>query len=163
MTVLDTGVSTNTGGRLAYIKNFIDGQRFCLTYGDGVGNVNIPKSLEHHKKMKKLATLTTVSPPARFGKVKTDKSGSVTAFEEKPSNESGRINGGFFILEPQVLDLITSDDQSFEHDTLPMLAEQGELAAYTHNGFWKPMDTLRDKKQLEELWSKGKAPWKIWQ
>jgi len=163
VTLIDTGESTLTGGRLKRVSDYIkDEESFCFTYGDGVSNVDIRASIEFHRQHSKLATVTAVQPPGRYGAL--DRSGAqVTGFSEKPRGDGGVINGGFFVLSPKVLDLIDSDQCSWEGAPLVELASRGELMAFEHTGFWQPMDTLRDKNQLEELWMKGEAPWKIWQ
>lgn len=162
ITLVDTGVNTMTGGRLARVKDYIvDEEQFFFTYGDGVGNIDINACLHFHKTHGKLATLTAVSPPGRFGAL--DLVGDrVNSFIEKPSGDGGKINGGFFVLSPKVIELITGDDCVWEQDPLQTLANQGELFSYQHEGFWQPMDTLRDKNHLQALWDSGNAPWKIW-
>lgn len=160
ITLVDTGVNTQTGGRLKRIINYIDND-FCMTYGDGVGSIDITASIAFHKQHGKLATMTAVQPPGRFGALETDGT-SVKAFIEKPQGDGGWINGGFFVLKPQVLDLISSDSTLWEEEPLELLAKQGQLESFFHSGFWRPMDTLRDKSSLEELWACGNAPWKNW-
>jgi glucose-1-phosphate cytidylyltransferase len=161
VTVVNTGEDTQTGGRLKRIKKFIEDDVFCMTYGDGVSDINITKLVESHKKQKKLATITAVQPPGRFGQLEI--SGDlVERFVEKPSGDGGYINGGFFILNKEVLDYIQDDSSIWEKDPIARLATESQLHAYTHNGFWQPMDTLRDKNLLENLWESGKAPWKVW-
>tara|TARA_B100000963_G_scaffold202556_1_gene176332 strand:- start:22116 stop:22892 length:777 start_codon:yes stop_codon:yes gene_type:complete len=163
VTLVDTGNSTMTGGRLKRIEEYIkDDEFFCFTYGDGLSSVNINELIKFHRKHQKKATLTSVIPTSRFGVIKTDNKNSVVEFVEKPENQSERINGGFFVLSPKVLGLIKSDDTIWEKNPLEELANQGELMSFEHNGFWKPMDTLRDKIALEELWDSGDAPWKLW-
>ena len=151
-----------TGGRLGRVRSFVEEEEaFCFTYGDGVGDIDIPRLLDFHKQQGVLATLTATYPPGRFGAL--DLQGDrVASFKEKPMGDGGRINGGFFVLSPKVLDLIKGDETIWERDPLETLAAQGQLAAYSHEGFWQPMDTLRDKLQLEELWASGRAPWKVW-
>lgn len=162
ITLVDTGESTMTGGRLARVKEYVDDEeQFFFTYGDGVGNVDINASLKFHKAHGKLATLTAVRPPGRFGALEME-GDRVSSFVEKPSGDGGKINGGFFVLSPKVIELITGDDCVWEQDPLKNLASQGELFSYQHDGFWQPMDTLRDKFYLESLWQSGSAPWKIW-
>jgi len=161
VTIIDTGESTNTGGRVKRAKPYIDDETFCLTYGDGVSNINIQKLIEFHKKESSLATLTAVQSPGRFGAIELGKN-QVTAFQEKPIGDGNWINGGFFILEPAIFDLIQDDFTSWETDILTRLTEMNKLSAYKHTDFWFPMDTLRDKNRLEELWNSGKAPWKVW-
>ena len=162
VTLVDTGDDTLTGGRLKRVAPYIrDEEAFCFTYGDGVSNVDIAKSLAFHKQHGKLATITAVQPPGRYGAIERTEN-LVTGFAEKPRGDGGLINGGFFVLSPKVLDLIEGDQTSWESEPLGQLAAQGEMMAFEHQGFWQPMDTLRDKNLLEELWSGGKAPWKIW-
>lgn len=166
VTLIDTGSNTMTGGRVKRVKEYIGGETFCLTYGDGVSNVDIKMLLEHHRNHGKLATLTAVRQPGRFG-VFTLKSSDaqINSFKEKPKGSqdgSAWINGGYFVLEPGVLDYIKDDSTVFEREPLQNLAHDGNLFAYRHEDFWQPMDTLRDKHVLEELWEAGKAPWKVW-
>ncbi len=161
VTLIDTGEETMTGGRVKRIQKYLDGT-FCLTYGDGLGDVNIPESIEFHKKSKVLATLTGVQPPGRFGALKLDKD-KVIRYQEKPQGDSSFLNGGFFVFELGVFDYIKDDSTILEREPLENLAKDGQLGAYKHYGFWQPMDTLRDKNRLEELWSSGKAPWKVWE
>lgn len=162
VTLVDTGENTMTGGRVKRIADYVkDEEAFCLTYGDGLSDVNITKLLAFHKTQKVKATLTGSTPPGRFGAL--DIYGSmVTSFMEKPRGDGAMINGGFFVLSPDVLDYITDDSTKWEREPLERLAQEGNLAAYQHHGFWQPMDTLRDKIYLEELWQSGKAPWKVW-
>lgn len=162
VTLVDTGESTLTGGRLARVKEYVkDEEAFCFTYGDGVSNVDIAQLIAFHKEQGVDATLTATYPPGRFGALDI-KSNKVLNFKEKPKGDGGMINGGFFVLSPKVIDLISGDQCTWEREPLEMLAEQGQLAAFPHEGFWQPMDTLRDKVYLEELWESGKAPWKVW-
>ena len=162
VTLVDTGESTATGGRLARIRPYLtSGESFCMTYGDGVADINIPALIDFHRQEKRLATVTAVSPPGRFGALVTKGTG-VTAFSEKPAGDGAMINGGFFVLEPAVIDRIAGDTTAWEGAPLEGLAQDGQLSAFTHNGFWHPMDTMRDKKYLEDLWSGGTAPWKKW-
>jgi glucose-1-phosphate cytidylyltransferase len=161
VTLVDTGEATMTGGRLKRVGPYIGDDAFCLTYGDGVGNVDIQKLVDFHRSHKKLATLTAVQPPGRFGALEL-KGSSVLRFLEKPHGDGAWINGGFFVLDPKVLDLISGDETIWEREPLTSLSQQGNLHAYFHEGFWQPMDTLRDKNHLEELWASGKAPWKVW-
>ena len=149
-----------TGGRLAKVRGYLD-ETFCFTYGDGVANVNINKLVDHHRKQGRQATLTAVQPPGRYGAIGINEH-QVTQFKEKPDGDGGWINGGYFVLEPSVIDLIDSEDCIWEETPLNTLAHQGQLSAYLHNDFWQPMDTLRDRQRLEELWASGKAPWKVW-
>jgi glucose-1-phosphate cytidylyltransferase len=162
VTLVDTGEETMTGGRLKRVANFLkDDEAFCFTYGDGVSDVNIAELIAFHNSQNVKATLTAVIPPGRFGIVDTDGS-KVLAFQEKPKGDGAMINGGFFVLSTSVLDYLADDATIWEREPLERLAEQGQLAAYHHHGFWQPMDTLRDKNHLEELWASGKAPWKVW-
>ena len=163
VTLVDTGDDTMTGGRLKRVGAYLqDEDAFFFTYGDGVSNVDIGASLEFHRRHGKLATVTAVQPPGRYGAL--ERSGDrVTGFAEKPRGDGGLINGGYFVLSPRCLDFIDGDDVSWEREPLNTLAERGELQAFEHVGFWQPMDTLREKNMLEELWMSGKAPWKIWE
>jgi glucose-1-phosphate cytidylyltransferase len=162
VTVIDTGQSSMTGGRLRHIRHHLaPGESFCMTYGDGVGDIDLTAELAFHRSHGLMATMCAVQPPARFGAIITDGI-RVTAFSEKMPGEGPRINGGFFILEPSVIDLIEGEDTIWEAGPLEQLASMGQLAAYEHNGFWQPMDTLRERHQLEELWRSGAAPWKVW-
>ncbi len=161
ITLIHTGDTTNTGGRIARIKKFIkDEEFFCLTYGDGLSNVDIKSSIDFHIAHKKLATVTAVKPPGRFGSLDIDENNSIIKFLEKPKGDY--INGGFFVLSPKVIEYIKDDNTSWEDYPLRNLAKDSELKAFHHDGFWQPMDTLRDKKYLESLWQSDKAPWKIW-
>jgi glucose-1-phosphate cytidylyltransferase len=160
VTLVDTGESTNTGGRLKRICDYVSDD-FCMTYGDGVGSVNITELLAFHRQHGKLATMTATQPPGRFGAVKIE-GHSVTSFLEKPTGDGAWINGGFFVLSPKALELIEGDDTIWEREPIETLAKSGQLQAYFHPGFWQPMDTLRDKNYLEDLWQSGKAPWKVW-
>jgi len=164
VTLVDTGQDTMTGGRIKRVEEYIkDEESFCLTYGDGVGNVDITKLIKYHKQQQTLATLTSVYPAARFGALgKLESDGKIYDFEEKPIGDGVRINGGFFVLSPKIIDFINDDSTTWEQAPMETLAQQGELSAFEHDGFWQPMDTLRDKNFLEALWSAGKAPWKIW-
>jgi glucose-1-phosphate cytidylyltransferase len=161
VSLVETGLNTNTGGRLGRLRDWIGDETFMMTYGDGVGDVDIKALIAKHKEQGKLATVTAVRPPARFGGIEFD-GDIVGRFSEKPQSGEGWINGGYFVLEPGVLDYITSDDQSWEMVALENLAKDGQLAAYRHYGFWQAMDTLRERQLLESLWESGKAPWKIW-
>lgn len=161
VTLVDTGDSTMTGGRLKRVREYLGNEDFCFTYGDGLSTVDITGLVAFHRKQKKLATLTGVQPPGRFG-VLNLKGESVTSFEEKPHGEGAWINGGFFVLSPKVIDLIEGDATVWEREPMERLAHDGQLSAYLHSGFWHAMDTLRDKNHLEELWQSGKAPWKVW-
>jgi glucose-1-phosphate cytidylyltransferase len=159
--LLDTGIETNTGGRVKRVAEFIGNETFMLTYGDGVSNINIPRLLEFHQQHKKLATITAVRPPARFGQM-TIENHHVVEFKEKPQIGEGWINGGFFVLEPGITRYIQDDRTAWEYESLPQIAADGELSAYQHEDFWQCMDTLRDVHLLERLWQEGKAPWKLW-
>jgi glucose-1-phosphate cytidylyltransferase len=161
VTVVDTGEETMTGGRIRRIGAHIGEGTFCLTYGDGVSNVDINAALKSHQAARKKATVTAVRPPGRFGSLDIV-DGEVTGFNEKPDGDGGWINGGFFVLEPSVLELIEGDTTIWERQPLEQLSRNGELNAFQHEGFWQPMDTLRDKLHLEDLWNSGKAPWRIW-
>jgi glucose-1-phosphate cytidylyltransferase len=163
VTLLDTGYSTLTGGRVKRAQELVKNERFLLTYGDGVSNVNIHDLIKFHEEHNKLLTMTAVMPEGRFGALDIREGNLITQFKEKPKGDGGWINGGFFVCEPKVFDYITEGDNSvFEQKPLEKLANEGQLYAYKHEGFWKPMDTLRDKNQLIEMWEKGSAPWKIW-
>jgi glucose-1-phosphate cytidylyltransferase len=159
--LLDTGAETQTGGRVKRLAQFIGNEPFMLTYGDGVSNIDIPKLLEFHHAQGKIATLTAVRPPARFGQMVVD-SGRVLEFKEKPQIGEGWINGGFFVLQPEIMNYIEGDRTFFEREPLETLAAEGQLAAYQHEEFWQCMDTVRDVNLLEKLWQEGSAPWKIW-
>lgn len=161
VTLVDTGERTMTGGRLKRIGTYLDDDDFCFTYGDGVSDVDITALVAFHRQQQTLATVTAVQPPGRFGSLNLE-SDKITRFEEKPPGDSSWINGGFFVLSPDVLQYIEEDSTDWEREPLERLAQEGELTAYKHAGFWKPMDTLRDKIRLEELWETGKAPWKVW-
>ena len=166
VTLVDTGEMTLTGGRIKRVSEYIGNETFCMTYGDGVADVNINELIMHHKNEGTHATLTAVRQQGRFGVFNLKSGGSkISTFREKPQgdgDESAWINGGFFILEPEVLDYIEGDSTSFEKEPLEKLATEGELSAYKHSGFWQPMDTLRDKNVLDSMWKKGEAPWKLW-
>jgi glucose-1-phosphate cytidylyltransferase len=161
ITLVDTGAETMTGGRLKRVAPYLGQETFCLTYGDGLSDINITAEIEFHRQHGKLATVAAVQPPGRFGVLNIDPLRHVTSFEEKPSDEIGWINGGFFVLEPDVISYIDGDATSWEREPLSNLARDGKLAAFHHSGFWQPCDTLRDKRELEALWSTGKAPWRI--
>ena len=162
VTLVDTGEETQTGGRLKRVRRYVeDEELFCFTYGDGVSDIDIGAQLAFHRAHQRLATIAAVAPPGRFGALNiADK--AVTAFVEKPMGDGGLINGGFFVLSPKVLDLIDGDDSAWEDRPVQRLIAQGQLMAWQHSGFWRPMDTLRDKLTLEDLWSSGQAPWKTW-
>ena len=163
VTLVDTGDETMTGGRLKRVARYLQGEEaFAFTYGDGVTDLDITASIEFHKRHGKWATITAVQPPGRYGALER-RGACVTGFREKPRGDGGTINGGFFILSPRCIDLIAGDHVSWESEPLAGLARMGQLMAFEHTGFWQPMDTLRDKRQLEELWESGVAPWKVWQ
>lgn len=161
VTVVDTGVSTMTGGRIKRVRRYIGDEPFFLTYGDGVSNVDIEKELDFHRRHGKMVTMTGVRPEGRFGILDLDGT-RVQSFREKKKSDTGWINGGFMIVEPKVIDYITSDKTVFERRPLEQIADEGELMCYKHNGFWQCMDTMKDKMYLDELWASGEAPWKIW-
>jgi glucose-1-phosphate cytidylyltransferase len=161
VTLVDTGDKTMTGGRLKRVRDYVGDGTFCFTYGDGVSNVDIHKLISFHMKQKTKATLTAVQPPGRFGALDLSKN-LITSFVEKPKGDGSWINGGFFVLEKEVFDLIEGDDTVWEKEPLEQLAASNQLSAFKHSGFWHPMDTLRDKNKLEELWESGNAPWKVW-
>ncbi|HHQ4542976.1 glucose-1-phosphate cytidylyltransferase [Aeromonas veronii] len=163
VTLVDTGDASMTGGRLKRVSEYVkDDEAFLFTYGDGVSDVDIKASIDFHKSHGKLATLTATYPPGRFGALDIQNN-QILSFKEKPRGDGALINGGFFVLSPKVIDLIDNDATTWEQEPLMALAEQGQLMAYEHDGFWQPMDTLRDKHYLEELWQKDKAPWKVWE
>ncbi|MES2047211.1 MAG: glucose-1-phosphate cytidylyltransferase [Pseudomonadota bacterium] len=161
VTLVDTGENSMTGGRLKRVSQYLDEEDFCFTYGDGVADVDITELIDFHKSQGRLASLTGTKPPARFGVLNLD-GNRVTHFEEKPHGDGAWINAGFFVLSPKVIDLIEDDATIWERGPLEALARDGQLSAYLHSGFWQPMDTLRDRTYLEELWNSGKAPWKVW-
>ncbi|NQV74514.1 MAG: glucose-1-phosphate cytidylyltransferase [Bacteroidetes bacterium] len=162
ITLVDTGDNTLTGGRLKRVKSFIENEEaFCFTYGDGLSDVDIAKSVQFHLNHGKFASITAVQPPGRYGAIE-HRDGLVKGFVEKPRGDGGLINGGFFVLSPKVLEFIDNDLSSWEGEPLKKLAEIGQMMVFVHDGFWQPMDTLREKNLLEELWSSGNAPWKIW-
>jgi glucose-1-phosphate cytidylyltransferase len=166
VSLIDTGEKTMTGGRIRRVKEHIGGEPFCLTYGDGVANIDIARLVAFHREQKKLATLTAVQPPGRFGAFNLDpEQHTVDSFKEKMKGDGANawISGGFFVLEPQVIDFIRGDSTVWEREPMERLASEGMLAAYRHYGFWQPMDTLRDRNVLEELWQQGEAPWKVWE
>jgi glucose-1-phosphate cytidylyltransferase len=162
VTLVDTGLETMTGGRVKRIASYVGNETFCLTYGDGLADVDIRKVLDFHRAHGRKATVTATPSPGRFGILELGDADHVSRFREKPDSEMGWINGGFFVCEPSVLDYIGGDDVQWEREPLERLAAAGELMAYRHTGFWQPMDTLRDRRVLEELWAGGKAPWKTW-
>lgn len=161
VTLVDTGDETMTGGRLKRVREFLDDGDFCFTYGDGISDVNIGELIRFHRRVGGIATLTAIQPPGRFGALDMDRQ-HVTGFQEKPPGDGGRINGGFFVLSPAVFDYIEGDRTVWEREPLETLAKEGRLAAYLHDGFWHPMDTLRDRNTLESLWQSGNPPWKVW-
>ena len=163
ITLVDTGDATMTGGRLKRVKEFIGDETFCFTYGDGVSDINVNDLIAFHRKQGTLATLTAVQPPGRFGAFRLEKDqDKVQSFREKPEGDGAWVNGGFFVLEPDALDYVSGDLVTWEKEPMEALAASGELAAYQHIGFWQPMDSLRDKHVLEDLWASGQAPWKVW-
>jgi glucose-1-phosphate cytidylyltransferase len=161
VTLVDTGDQTQTGGRLRRVANYLDDETFCFTYGDGLADVDMTAEIAFHKGRHTLATMCAVQPPGRFGAIDIEDN-RITRFEEKPSGDGSWINGGFFVLETKVLDYIAGDDTIWERDPLEALARDNQISAFIHRGFWHPMDTLRDKMRLENLWQTGAAPWKVW-
>lgn len=162
VTVVDTGLNTLTGGRIKRVKNYIGNETFMMTYGDGVCDINLQTLLDFHRKQGKLATLTAIQPGGRFGTIEIQPDNTISCFAEKRKEDGGWINGGFMVLEPQVLDYIDGDSITFEKQPLERLSCEGQISAYCHDGFWQCMDTLRDKQVLDELLEKNKAPWKVW-
>ncbi|KAF1694515.1 glucose-1-phosphate cytidylyltransferase [Pseudoxanthomonas jiangsuensis] len=162
VTLVDTGDSTATGGRLKRARDYLDDGTFCLTYGDGVANVDVAGLVEFHRRHGRLATVTAVQPPGRYGALDVDGDERVRGFMEKPLGDGGWINGGFFVLEPGVFDYIQGDATPWEHEPMRRLAREGQLMSFLHRGFWQPMDTLRDRSLLEERWTTGKAEWRLW-
>lgn len=163
VTLVDTGENSMTGGRLRRVREHIGNETFCFTYGDGVSDVNITELVEFHRQQSTLATLTAVQPQGRFGAIALgEEQTKITQFHEKPVGDGAWINGGYFVLEPEVIDYVEGDSTVWEQEPLQKLAHMGQLSAYKHEGFWQPMDTLKDKNYLEELWKKGNAPWKTW-
>jgi glucose-1-phosphate cytidylyltransferase len=162
VTLVDTGIETMTGGRVKRVAQYLDGDTFCLTYGDGLADVNVAALLDFHDAHGRLATVTATQPPGRFGALRLGENNAVHGFQEKPLGDGGWINGGFFVLSPKVIDYIGGDATVWENEPLQNLAAECQLAAYKHRGFWQPMDTLRDRNQLEHLWQTGQAPWKVW-
>ena len=162
VTLVDTGETTMTGGRLKRVRDFLGDDTFCFTYGDGVADVDISALISHHHAYGRLASVTAVQPPGRFGVLQFGADASVVGFEEKPHGDGNWINGGFFVLEPEVIDRIDGDSTTWEQAPLRSLAADGQLTVYQHTGFWQPMDTLRDRLHLEDLWADAKAPWKVW-
>jgi glucose-1-phosphate cytidylyltransferase len=163
VTLIDTGESTMTGGRLKRVREYIGDGTFCMTYGDGVSDINIRDLIEFHRRENAVATLTAIQPPGRFGALSLGSMQTrVASFREKPGGDGAWVNGGFFVLEPKAIEYIAEDSTVWEHEPLEALAHDGVLAAYKHLGFWQPMDSLRDKNLLEDLWHSGRAPWKVW-
>lgn len=162
ITLLETGLDTMTGGRVKRAKDYVGNEPFFLTYGDGVSDVNIQELLDFHKKHGKKITMTSIQPEGRFGALKIEENNKITSFLEKPKGDGAWINGGFFVCDPSVIDYIADDSTTFEKEPLEKLAKDGELFSYKHDGFWKCMDTLRDKNQLNEMWTNNKAKWKSW-
>ena len=163
VTLVDTGENTMTGGRLKRIRDYVkDEESFCFTYGDGLSDVDITSLIAFHQEHGKQATLTAAKPPGRYGALKFGPNNAVEKFQEKPDGDGGWINGGFFVLNPSVIDHIENDSTSWENEPLSSLAKDGQLSAFKHSGFWQPMDTLREKNLLNELWQSGNAPWKVW-
>ncbi len=161
VTLVDTGDQTQTGGRLKRVRDYVDGEPFCFTYGDGLSDVNVRELVDFHQSQGRLATLTAVQPAGRFGALDIEGQ-RISRFEEKPQGDGSWVNGGFFVLQPEAIDLIAGDHTVWEREPMEQLARDGQLSAFTHCGFWQPMDTLRDKMKLEELWQTGRAPWKVW-
>jgi glucose-1-phosphate cytidylyltransferase len=163
VTIVDTGEMTQTGGRLKRVQSYVGGETFCFTYGDGVGNIDVEALVAFHRNHGRLATLTAVQPMGRYGALDIGEDARVQQFREKPAGDGGWINGGFFVLEPAALDYIRwGDVTQWEREPMENLTDDGQLAAYKHTGFWRPMDTLRDKRDLEAMWAEARAPWKIW-
>ncbi|HSM82009.1 MAG TPA: glucose-1-phosphate cytidylyltransferase [Nodosilinea sp.] len=163
VTLIDTGETTMTGGRLKRVREHIGSETFCLTYGDGVCDVNITELIKFHQSQDTLATLTAVQPPGRFGAIALHEGQTkIESFQEKPEGDGAWINGGYFVVEPEVIDFVEDDSTVWEQEPLTKLAQLGQLSAYKHAGFWQPMDTLRDRNKLEELWADNQAPWKVW-
>lgn len=161
VTLVDTGDDSMTGGRLRRVRDYLDEDTFCFTYGDGVTNLNINETIKAHKSAGKIATVTAIQPPGRYGALDIEGT-RVQSFQEKPAGDGAWINGGFFVLEPSIFDYLNSDGDAFEGQPLKELARTGQLNAYQHDGFWQAMDTLRDKNQLDAMWNKGNPPWKLW-
>ena len=162
VTLVDTGIDTMTGGRIKRIERYVQDDTFCMTYGDGVSNVNMVSLLKFHRAHGRAATVTAVRPPGRFGIIRMNETGTVTIFNEKPQGDNNWINGGFFALEPSVFDYISGDKTIWEKEPMELLAKEGNLMAYKHDGFWQPVDTLREKNLLEQIWRSKDAPWKVW-
>jgi len=162
VTLVDTGEHSMTGGRLKRVRDYLDAEPFCMTYGDGLSDINVVDLVKFHNNQKTLATVTAVQPPGRFGALNVDSRNLISGFAEKPLGDGGWINGGFFVLSPKVLDYVGGDESVWEREPLESLANEGNLSAYLHRGFWHPLDTLRDKSYLEQAWTSGDAPWKTW-
>jgi glucose-1-phosphate cytidylyltransferase len=162
VTIIDTGEQTMTGGRLRRVREYVGKETFCFTYGDGVGNIDIARLIAFHREQKSHVTLTAVQPAGRFGVLEIAADRRINAFREKPQGDGTWVNGGFFVVEPAAFDLLRGDDEIWERTPLETLASAGLLSAYKHTGFWQPMDTLRDKVYLEQLWASNKAPWRTW-
>ena len=162
VTLVDTGEETGTGGRLRRVARYLGSDDFCFTYGDGVSDVNVGKLVDFHRRQGTLATVTATQPPGRFG-VLTMNESKITSFEEKPKEGAGWVNGGYFVLSPKAIEYVEGDQTLWEREPMERLAKDGNLSAYLHRGFWQPLDTLRDKNLLNELWDSGKAPWKVWE
>ncbi len=161
VTLVDTGEQTMTGGRLKRVASYLGNEDFCFTYGDGVADIDVSKLVEFHRSQRTLATVTAVQPPGRFGALDLQEN-KIRSFQEKPQGDGGWISGGFFVLSPRVIDYLDGDDTVWERTPMQRLASDGQMSAYLHRGFWQPMDTLRDKTLLEDLWNSGQAPWKAW-
>jgi glucose-1-phosphate cytidylyltransferase len=161
VTLVDTGEATMTGGRLKRVRDYVGDEPFCFTYGDGLSDVDVRAVIDHHARSGALATMTTVQPPGRFGAVRFAEQ-TIVGFDEKPQGDGAWINGGYFVLSPGVFDYLDGDETVWEREPLERLAKDGKLSAFVHRGFWQPIDTLRDKHQLDELWAAGRAPWKVW-
>ncbi len=162
VTLIDTGLDTQTGGRIKRIRKYTENETFLLTYGDGISDVNLKELVEFHKENKAMVTLTSVQPSGRFGAIDVEANGKISSFKEKPKGDVGWVNGGFFVCEPEIFDYIDGDKTFWEREPLETIANSGKLMAYKHHGFWSPMDTVRDKNYLDELWKSGNAPWKVW-
>lgn len=162
ITLVDTGLHTMTGGRIKRAAHFVGNEPFCLTYGDGVSNINITELIDYHKSHGKMCTVTAVSPPGRFGAIEFGTDSVISTFEEKPIGDRGKVNGGFFVVNPEVIEYIQSDSTVWEREPMQALVERQEIQAFEHKGFWQPMDTIREKNLLENLWKEGGAPWKTW-
>jgi glucose-1-phosphate cytidylyltransferase len=162
ITLIDTGETTMTGGRLKRVRDYVSDETFCFTYGDGVADIDIGALISHHKHHRRMATVTAVLPPGRYGALRLGQNCTVSGFQEKPKGDGAWINGGFFVLEPDAIDRVEGDTSMWELEPLKTLAEEGQLTAFQHTGFWQPMDTLRDRHLLEDLWANDQAPWKVW-